>query len=170
VRLARQARQVTAGIPGSIARWCSFVLAAALMDAGDLAAAEAVGAAALAQARDTGDLYNEATLLSRAVILDLEAGRFQDGAAHLRETIQFDMRTATWGGFSNALDYCGLLCAATGRPAEAVTVWAAHAAHLGHQDDEDTPAEVRRREGRCAGPGRRSAPAGPAQPNSAARR
>jgi len=90
VRLARQARQVTAGIPGSIARWCSFVLAAALMDAGDLAAAEAVGAAALAQARDTGDLYNEATLLSRAVILDLEAGRFQDGAAHLRETIQFD--------------------------------------------------------------------------------
>jgi len=160
VRLARQARQVTAGIPGSIARWCSFVLAAALMDAGDLAAAEAVGAAALAQARDTGDLYNEATLLSRAVILDLEAGRFQDGAAHLRETIQFDMRTATWGGFSNALDYCGLLCAATGRPAEAVTVWAAHAAHLGHQDDEDTPAEVRRREGplrrarQALGPGR----------------
>jgi hypothetical protein len=160
VRLARQARQVTAGIPGSIARWCSFVLAAALMDAGDLAAAEAVGAAALAQARDTGDLYNEATLLSRAVILDLEAGRFLDGAAHLRETIQFDMRTATWGGFSNALDYCGLLCAATGRPAEAVTVWAAHAAHLGHQDDEDTPAEVRRREGplrrarQALGPGR----------------
>jgi len=160
VRLARQARQVTAGIPGSIARWCIFVLAAALMDAGDLAAAEAVGAAALAQARDTGDLYNEATLLSRAVILDLEAGRFQDGAAHLRETIQFDMRTATWGGFSNALDYCGLLCAATGRPAEAVTVWAAHAAHLGHQDDEDTPAEVRRREGplrrarQALGPGR----------------
>jgi predicted ATPase/DNA-binding CsgD family transcriptional regulator len=160
VRLARQARQVTAGIPGSIARWCIFVLAAALMDAGDLAAAEAVGAAALAQARDTGDLYNEATLLSRAAILDLEAGRFQDGAAHLRETIQFDMRTATWGGFSNALDYCGLLCAATGRPAEAVTVWAAHAAHLGHQDDEDTPAEVRRREGplrrarQALGPGR----------------
>ena len=99
-------------------------------------------------------------MLSRAAILDLEAGRFQDGAAHLRETIQFDMRTATWGGFSNALDYCGLLCAATGRPAEAVTVWAAHAAHLGHQDDEDTPAEVRRREGplrrarQALGPGR----------------
>jgi predicted ATPase/DNA-binding CsgD family transcriptional regulator len=163
VRLARQAGQVTAGIPGSIARWCSFVLAAALMDAGDLAAAEAVGAAALAQARDTGDLYNEATLLSRAVILDLEAGRLQDGAAHLRETIQLDMRTATWGGFSNALDYCGLLCAATGRPAEAVTVWAAHAAHLGHQEDEDTPAEVRRREGplrrarQALGPGRTQA-------------
>jgi DNA-binding CsgD family transcriptional regulator/tetratricopeptide (TPR) repeat protein len=160
VQLARQAGQVTARIPGVMARWCSFVLAAALMDAGDLAAAEAVCTAALAQARDTGDLYNEATLLSRAVILDLEAGRLQDGATHLRETIQLDMRTATWGGFSNALDYCGLLCAATGRPAEAITVWAVHAALLRHQDDEDTPAEVRRREGplrrarQALGPGR----------------
>ena len=160
VRLARQAGQVTAGIPGSIARWCSFVLAAALMDAGDLAAAEAVGAAALARARDTGDVQNQAILVSRVVILDLEAGRLQDAAAHLRETIQLGTRTATWGGFSNVLDYCGLLCAATGRPAEALTVWAAHAAHLDRQEDEDTPAEVRRREGplrrarQVLGPGR----------------
>jgi DNA-binding CsgD family transcriptional regulator len=160
VRLARQAGQITAGIPGVMARWCSFVLAAALMDAGDLAAAEAVCAGALAQARDIGDVQNQAILLSRAVILDLEAGRLQDAAAHLRETIQLDTRTATWGGFSNALDSCGLLCAATGRPAEAVTVWAAHAALLRHQEDEDTPGEDRRREGplrrarHALGPGR----------------
>ena len=109
-------------------------------------------------------------MLSRAVILDLEAGRLQDAAAHLRETIQLDMRTATWGGFSNALDYCGLLCAATGRPAEAVTVWAAHAAHLGTKTMRTRPRRYAAGRGRCAGPGRRSAPAGPAQPNSAARR
>ena len=160
VRLARQAGQVTAGIPGSIARWCSYVLAGALMEAGDLAAAETACVAALAQARDTGDLQNQAILLSGAVILDLEAGRLQDAAVHLREEIQLDTRTGKWGELGNALDCCGLLCAATGRPAEAVTVWAAHAALLRHQEFEDTPGEVRRREGplrrarHALGPGR----------------
>ena len=56
VRLARQAGQITAGVPGSIARWCSYVLTYALIEAGDLAAAETVCAAALARARDAGDL------------------------------------------------------------------------------------------------------------------
>ena len=159
-RLARQAGQVTTGIPSSIARWCSYVLAGALIEAGDLAAAETACAAALAQTRDTGDLQNQAILLSQLVILDLEAGRLQDAAAHLREAIQLDTRTANWGELGNALDCCGLLCAATGRPAEAVTVWAAHAALLRHQEFEDTPGEVRRREGplrrarQMLGPGR----------------
>ena len=94
------------------------------------------------------------------MILDLEAGRLQDAAAHLREAIQVDTRTAKWAEFTNALDCCGLLCAATGRSAEAVTVWAAHAALTRHQEAEDTPDEVRRREGplrrarQALGPGR----------------
>ena len=58
VRLARQAGQITAGIPGSIARWCGYILTYALIEAGDLAAAETACAAALAQARDAGDLYS----------------------------------------------------------------------------------------------------------------
>jgi non-specific serine/threonine protein kinase len=147
VRLAGQAGQITAGIPGSIARWCSYVLAGALMEAGDLAAAEAACAVALAQARDVGDVQNQAILLSGTVTLDLAAGRLQDAAAHLREAIQLDTRTARWGELGNALDCCGLLCAAASRLAEAVTVWAAHAALLRHQEYEDTPGEVRRREG-----------------------
>ena len=61
VRLARQAGQITAGVPGSIARWCSYILAYALIEAGDLAAAEPVCAAALARARDVGDLWNQAS-------------------------------------------------------------------------------------------------------------
>jgi DNA-binding CsgD family transcriptional regulator len=40
------------------------------------------------------------------------------------------------------LDYCGHLCAATGRPAEAVTAWAALASLIHF----DWPAEARRRE------------------------
>ena len=64
VRLARQAGQITAGIPGPTARWCSYVLAYTLTEAGELAAAEAICAAALAQARDAGDLRNQGHLLS----------------------------------------------------------------------------------------------------------
>ena len=56
MRLARQAGQITAGVPGSMARWCSYILADALIEAGDLAAAETVCAATLARARDAGDL------------------------------------------------------------------------------------------------------------------
>ena len=56
VRLARQAGQITAGIPGGLARTCSSVLTIVLADAGDLAEAARAGAAGLARARDAGDL------------------------------------------------------------------------------------------------------------------
>jgi hypothetical protein len=46
-----------------------------------------------------------------------------------------------WGPWY--LDACGHLCAATGRPAEAVTMWAAHAALITR---EDWPGSARRRE------------------------
>jgi tetratricopeptide (TPR) repeat protein len=164
VRLAGQAGQITAGIPGSIARWCSYVLVGALVEAGDLAAAEAVCAVALAQARDVGDVQNQAILLSVTVILDLAAGRLQDAAAHLREAIQLDTRTARWGELGNALDCCGLLCAATGRPAEAITMWAARAAHLQDFEVRDWADVARRREAplrqarQVLGPSRRRRP------------
>src|SRR5262249_23159184 len=63
VRLARQAGQSTAGIPGVLARSCSSVLTFVLAGAGDLAEAERAGAAGLARARDAGDLWNQALLL-----------------------------------------------------------------------------------------------------------
>ena len=61
VRLARQAGQITAGIPGPVARSCSLLLTIVLTDAGDLAGR--AGAACLARARDAGDLWNQAALL-----------------------------------------------------------------------------------------------------------
>ena len=55
VRLARQAEQITADIPGWISPGCSgYVLTGVLIAAGDLAAAERVCAAALARSRDVG--------------------------------------------------------------------------------------------------------------------
>jgi len=85
VRLARQAGQVVAGIPGVLARAYSPVLTMVLAGAGDLAEAERVGAACLARARDAGDLWNQAVVLTRIVDLDLRAGRTSDAAAHLRK-------------------------------------------------------------------------------------
>ena len=80
------------------------------------------------------------------------------------------MRAGSWLELLNGLDCCGHLCAATGRPAEAVTVWAACAALDRPQELTDPPAVRAAGRNRCARPGRRSDPAGPARPRSAARR
>ena len=146
VRLARQAAQITAGVPGSIARWCSYLLTGVLIGAGDLAAAEQVCAAGLARSQDAGDLHNLVGLLPMMVTLDLEAGRVEDAAAHLREALQLATRTGGWLELGNGLDRCGHLCAATGRPAEAITVWAATAVLFGEGVGEPWPADERRRE------------------------
>jgi predicted ATPase/DNA-binding CsgD family transcriptional regulator len=146
VQLARQATQITAGVPGQYARWSSYVLTGALIMAGDLAAADGVCAAALARSRDAGDVTQQWSLLPQMVIVDLHAGRVQDAVAHLREGLQVNVRTGGWGELLGCLEACGYLCAATGRPAEAVTIWAAWAALFRQQGYADAPAEVRRRD------------------------
>ena len=143
VRLARQAGRITAGIPGGLARLRSQVLTIVLADAGDLAEAARAGAAGLARARDAGDLWNEAVLLPRIVDLDLRAGRTGDAAAHLREGLQVAVRTGSWLDLRFGLFQCGELCAATGRAAEALTLWAAADRHEGLID---SPWFVLRRE------------------------
>jgi DNA-binding CsgD family transcriptional regulator/tetratricopeptide (TPR) repeat protein len=142
VRLARQAGQVPGDIPASIVRGCSFVLTEVLIQADDVAAAERVCADGLAASRDAGDLYNLPNLLARMALLDLRADRVEDAAAHLREVLQLALRTGTW--FAAYLDYCGHLCAATGRQAEAVTLWAAYATLLPRE--QDWPGDERRRQ------------------------
>jgi predicted ATPase/DNA-binding CsgD family transcriptional regulator len=139
VRLARQADQVPGDIPPSMARFCSGMLTEMLIQVGDFAEAEPASAAAVNSARDAGDLWMLPILLNQMALLDLRAGRTGDAAAHLREAIQLALRTGGWNPWY--VDYCGHLCAATGRPAEAVTMWAAHAA-LSHVD---WPGDARRR-------------------------
>jgi len=143
---ARQAVQITAGVPGPVARFSAYALASVLVGAGDLAAAEPVCATALARAREVGDLWHQSSLLILMVILDLEAGRFRDAAERLRESLQLDTRTGFWPNLGDHLDHCGLLCAATGRYAEAVTAWAAMAALKQEEKLADPPLDVRRRQ------------------------
>jgi predicted ATPase/DNA-binding CsgD family transcriptional regulator len=146
VQLARQAAQITAGVPGEYVRWCSYVLTGALIMAGDMAAADGVCAAGLARSRDAGDVINQSMQLPQMVIVDLHVGRVQDAAAHLREGLQIAMRTGGWGDLLACLDCCGYLCAATGRPAEAVTIWAGWAALVRQGGYAEAPADMRRRD------------------------
>jgi predicted ATPase/DNA-binding CsgD family transcriptional regulator len=133
VRLARQAQQIEAEIPGAIARVFSRILTVVLTEAGDLAAAEHACAGGLARARDMGDLWNLGGLLTDMAVLDLRAGRVEDAAAHLREQLQIALRSGFRAELFIGLDCCGYLCAATRRQAEAVTVWAAVSALAGTQ-------------------------------------
>jgi predicted ATPase/DNA-binding CsgD family transcriptional regulator/DNA-binding XRE family transcriptional regulator len=146
VRLARQAGQITAGIPGGLARLCSYVLTIVLAGAGDLAEAARAGTAGLARARDAGDLWNQALLLPRIADLDLRAGRTGDAAAHLREGLQIAVRTGNWHELLLGLLRCGELCAATSRVVEALTLWAACAAVDRHEGPSYPPWFETRRE------------------------
>jgi predicted ATPase/DNA-binding CsgD family transcriptional regulator len=124
-QLYRQVQQIPADIPGWIARTASDLLAIALRDAGDLAAAERACADGLARSREVGDLGSLPDLLVRMAGLDVRAGRVEDAASHLQEALQIIARTGSWFGLLNVLNCCADLCAATGRRAEAVTAWAA---------------------------------------------
>ena len=77
---------------------------------------------------EVGDLANLSGQLWNKVILDLRASRIDDATAHLRELLQVAMQTGLRPGVLIGLDCCGHLCAATRRPAEAITVWAAASA------------------------------------------
>ena len=146
IELIRRQQQITGGVP-AVYRAGSTVLIPALIGAGDLAAAESACAAALAQCRDAGDMTKLAGLLSLMADLDVQAGRFQDAAAHLREGLHVVMRTGDLWEAGNGVWSCGWLCAATGRYAEAATLWAAYAVHFRQQGlIGQTPAEARREE------------------------
>jgi tetratricopeptide (TPR) repeat protein len=142
VRLARQAEQVPGDIIPSTARLCRMALTEALRQADDFAAAERVCAAALAASREAGDLFSLPNQLWWMALLDLQAGRTGDATAHLRESFQLLLQAGAWKAVY--LDSCGHLCAATGRPAEAVTMWAAHAALI--PAGMDWPGDARLRE------------------------
>jgi hypothetical protein len=123
----------------------SYFLTEVLTAAGDVAAAERSCAAALARSREAGDLWNQMGLLPKMASLALQAGRAGDAAGHLNEALQIATRTGGRGDALEVLDRCGYLCAATGRYAEAVTVWAASAAFFRHEGYPEAPPYTRRR-------------------------
>ena len=146
LQLARQAAQVPADVPGWIARLRSLTLSDALLEAGDLAGAINNCAAGLDRSRDAGDVRIKTKLLMQMAYLHVRAGRSDDAALHLRESLDTAARTGGWADVLNCLDVCGYLCAATGHSADAVTVWAAHGTLLPREGGADWPVDARRRQ------------------------
>jgi non-specific serine/threonine protein kinase len=131
LRLARRARRIAEGHAGVLRRGLGWVIAWVLTEAGDLAAAERACMATLASCQEVGDQVNLCGVLGHMTILDLRAGRTGAAAEHLRELLGAATQTGRRSLVHLALDCCGHLCSATGRPAEAVTAWAAMSALAG---------------------------------------
>jgi DNA-binding CsgD family transcriptional regulator/tetratricopeptide (TPR) repeat protein len=128
LRLVRQAQAIPDEFSGGLDRGLSQFVTMALIEAGDLAGAEQACTAGLASCRELDDLANLGGALWNRTILDLRTGRIDDATAHLREQIQIATQTGLRPVLLRSLDCCGHLCAATGRPAEAITAWAAMSA------------------------------------------
>jgi DNA-binding CsgD family transcriptional regulator/tetratricopeptide (TPR) repeat protein len=128
LRLAREAQQIADDYSGGLDRGLTQIVASVLIEAGDLDTAERMCMAAMASCRDVGDQTGLCGVLWHLTVLDLRTGRTGAAAAHLRELLQITTQTGLRAILHSTLDCCGHLCAATGRPAEAVTSWAAMSA------------------------------------------
>ncbi|HWN62272.1 MAG TPA: helix-turn-helix transcriptional regulator, partial [Streptosporangiaceae bacterium] len=145
LELQRRAQQIP-DLPGWMTRNRSTILTTWLIETGDLALAEDICEEGLAQSRAAGDTWNVACQLIELANLDRRAGRMEDAAAHLWEATQIVARTGIWFELDNILKCCGDLCAATGRQAEALTLWAAAAALSSSKITEATYWVARQRE------------------------
>ena len=122
----RQAQEPPAAdVPGVVARLHRAVLAVVLAEAGDLDAARSAFAAGLARSREMDDLLDLTSLLLAGAHLEGLAGNTAQMRAYLHEAVDVAARTGDHINLRNSLEEGGYLCAATGRGAEAVTLWAA---------------------------------------------
>jgi predicted ATPase/DNA-binding CsgD family transcriptional regulator len=125
----RQAQELLSpDIPGWVARWCYYALALALTEIGELDSARRLCTVGLTLARQVDDLMNLSQLLGEMGDLERMAGNLADAGAYLREGVVIVTRIGYRLGLANFIEQCGYLCAATGRWADAVTLWAAFSA------------------------------------------
>jgi DNA-binding CsgD family transcriptional regulator len=125
VAQARASLSAAAAIPGWLARWCGIVFINVLVGVGDLVAARRVCAEELVKARAAGDLTALVNILAFASRVEWQAGAMADVRAHVREATDAAFRIGDHSILHYFIDECAEVCAATGYPAEAVTLWAA---------------------------------------------
>jgi DNA-binding CsgD family transcriptional regulator/tetratricopeptide (TPR) repeat protein len=145
---ARQASRIDpATIPGDFARDCWTMLAVALTEVGDLDAARDSSDAVLALARQAGDLSSEAVGRYLLADVELRAGRFAKAWEHLRPAMQLALEIQHRLQLGFCLAIGAELCAAAGRWADLVTVYAARsAAQEASSRVADNPHTTARRE------------------------
>jgi predicted ATPase/DNA-binding CsgD family transcriptional regulator len=147
LKWALRAQQVdTARISDWAAREVRVVLTAALTEAGQPDPAAQTCAELLSRARDAGHLQDLADGLWLMAEIGRQTGRISDAGLHLRESLEVAARTGDRLRMIDCLDTCGHLCVATGRWAEAITLWAAHAAHSARIGMPDLPQFAGRRQ------------------------
>jgi predicted ATPase/DNA-binding CsgD family transcriptional regulator len=117
-------------ITGDVTRWCHYVVAMVLTKIGELDSARRVCAAGLERSRQVDDLANLVPLLEVMADLELLAGNPAEAGACLQQAVAVASRIGHSLALFSLIDRCGHLCAATGRWADAVTLWAAHAADV----------------------------------------
>lgn len=114
-----------ARLPDRVARRIALATTIAQADAGDLDLAGHTCAAGLASAQRAGDVDMEADFRYFTAHIALRASDFDHAGPPIREALLLSMRSGDRLRLVDCLDDCAYLCAATGRTAEAVTLWAA---------------------------------------------
>ena len=128
-RWARQAVQIDATrLPDKVARRAALGLTVALADTDDVNAARETCARGLESARNAGDVTMQADFLYFTTHIALRTGHLDDAGARILESLRLTAQSGDRIRVLDCLDDCARLCAATGRPSEAVTLWAAYTA------------------------------------------
>jgi predicted ATPase len=104
VQVTREAEQLTADLPDRAEQSRNETLVSVLTATGDLDGAEGICVAGIAQCRTLNNEQHLARLLNRMVVLDVAAGRVQDGAARLREALHILIRAGNWFELTSGLD------------------------------------------------------------------
>jgi predicted ATPase/DNA-binding NarL/FixJ family response regulator len=145
---ARQAQRIDRDqMPGWHARKVEHGLPSVMVGCAHLDGALELCEQALAQARAADDLSVQADTLFIMADLACQTGRLTDARVHLRETIELAGRAGYRLRLIDAVEVAGYLCAASGRFAAAVTLWAARDAQAAAARlTISTQQEIRRRE------------------------
>ena len=156
---ALQAAQIdTTRLPDKVARRVGLALTIALTDADDLDAARETCAAGLASARAAGDVTMLADFLYLTTHIALREGQLQDAGTHILESLRLTAQSGDSIRILDCLDDCARLCVATGRQAEAVTLWAAQTAGAEALGTPSLAQDARRRHEPLQHAGRRLGP------------
>ncbi|MGC4109889.1 MAG: LuxR C-terminal-related transcriptional regulator [Nocardioides sp.] len=138
-RWAEQAATVDPELlPDRVTRRVGIAMTMARAEAGQLELAGRSCAAGLASARHAGDVDMEADFLYLTTHLALQSERYDEAGGPIREAVRLSLRSGDRLRLLDCLDDCAHLCAATGRPADAVTLWVARVA-LGQPDNMPDP-------------------------------
>jgi DNA-binding CsgD family transcriptional regulator len=147
VAWARRTRQIPDDrIPAWYARRVGSCLAWALVFNDQLDGVAELCDQCLAAASTAGDLSEQADVLFLMAVAALKGGQVAVARTRLRESAELSVNSGYPLRLIDVLELGGHLCAATGRPAEAVTLWSARTAQCRASGVVEPPHDRRERE------------------------